>query len=83
MINKPIIYKFFIDLTNHRKKINRAIRLSPKFLNTEITNETFQQSEKNLFRHILKNSASMHENSSSQFFRSNTGIQSGPNSFDN
>ena len=25
MINNPIIYKFFKDFTNHRKKNNRAV----------------------------------------------------------
>ena len=34
------------------------------------------------FRHILKSSASMCESSGSQFFRNNTGIQSGPDAFD-
>ena len=33
------------------------------------------------FRHILKSSASMYENSDSQFFRNTTGIQSGPDAF--
>ena len=36
MINNPIIYKFFKDFTNHRKKINRAVvfscRLFPNIL---------------------------------------------------
>ena len=34
------------------------------------------------FRHILKSSASMYESSGSQFFRTTTGIQSGPDAFD-
>ena len=33
-------------------------------------------------RHILKSSASMYESSGSQFFRTTTGIQSGPDVFD-
>ena len=46
-------------------------------------NETFQQSGKqDSFRHILKSSASMYESSGSQFFRTTTGIQSGPDAFD-
>ena len=28
MINNPIIYKFFKDFTNHRKKTNRAVDFS-------------------------------------------------------
>ena len=46
-----------------------------------MTDETFQQSGKqDYLRHILKSSASMHESSGSQFFRTTTGIQSGPGS---
>ena len=41
VINNPIIYKFFKDFTNHRKKTNRAVvfscRLSPTFVNTGTT----------------------------------------------
>ena len=56
-----------------------AVVLFPTFLNTETTDETFQQSGKqDSFRHILKSSASMYESSGSQFFRTTTGIQSGP-----
>ena len=57
--------------------------LSLTFLNTGTTNETFQQSGKqDSFRHLLKSSASMYESSGSQFFRTTTGIQSGPDAFD-
>ena len=87
MINNPIIYKFFKDFTNHRKKTNRAVVLavdiSPTFLNTGTTEETFQQSRKqDSFRHLLESLASMYESSGSQFFRTTTGIQSGPDAFD-
>ena len=34
------------------------------------------------FRHILKSSASMHEDSGSQLFKTTTGIQSGRDTFD-
>ena len=52
-------------------------------LNTGTTDETFQQSGKqDSFRHIFKSSASMYESSGSQFFRTTTGIQSGPDAFD-
>ena len=47
------------------------------------TDGTFQQSGKqDSFKHILKSLASMYESSGSQFFRSTTGIQSGPDAFD-
>ena len=87
MINNSIIYNFFKDFTNHRKKTNRvvvlAVDLSPTFLNTGTTDETFQQSGKqDSFRHLLKNLASMYESSGSQFFRTTTGIQSGPDALD-
>ena len=36
----------------------------------------------NSFRHILKSSASMYESSGSQLFRTTTGIQLGPDAFD-
>ena len=40
--------------------------------------ETVQQS----FRQLLKSLASIYESSGSQFFRTTTGIQSGPDAFD-
>ena len=47
------------------------------------TNETFQQPGKqDFFRHILKSSTSISESSDSQFFRTTTDIQLGPNVFD-
>ena len=53
------------------------------FLNPGTTDETFQQSGKqDSFRHMLKSSASMYQSSSSQFFRTTTGLQSGPDAFD-
>ena len=83
MINNPIIYKFFTDLTNHRKKSNRMVDLSTSFLNTGNTVQTFHQSgKKDSFRHILKSSGSMYESSVSQFFRTTTGMQSGPDAFE-
>ena len=41
-----------------------------------------QPGKQDSFRHILKSSASMYESSGSQVFRTTTGIQSGPDSFD-
>ena len=49
VINNPIIYKFFKDFTNHRKKTNRAVvfvDLYPTFLDTRTSDETFQLSVK-------------------------------------
>ena len=80
MIKSPFIYKFFKGLTGPQFL---AVDLSPIFLNTGTTNETFQQSGKqDSFRHILKSSASVYESSGSQFFGTTTGIQSGPDVFD-
>ena len=48
--------------------------------NTGITDETFQQSEKqDYFRHTPAN---MYKSSGSQFFRTTTEIQSGPDALD-
>ena len=50
MINNPILYKFFKDFTNHRKKTDRAVVFSsrpfPKILKYRATDETFQESRK-------------------------------------
>ena len=87
VINNPMIYKFFKDFTNHRKNSNRAAVFSsshfPSILRHKDHHETFQQSGKqDSLRHILKSSASTYESSGSQFFRTTTGIQSGPDAFD-
>ena len=90
MINSPIFYKFFKVFADYRKKTNRVtgwyfldVNLFPTLLNAGTTDVTFQQSGKqDSFRHILKSSASMYESSGSQFFRTTTGIQSGPDAFD-
>ena len=87
MINNPIIYKFFKDFTNHRKKTNRVVVFSCRsfsnILNTGTTNETFQHSGiQDSFRKILKSSANIYESSGLQFFRTSTRVKSGPNAFD-
>ena len=52
-------------------------------LNTGTTAETFTQSRKqDSYRHIWKNSASIHESSSSQFFKTTTRIQPESDTFD-
>ena len=59
-----------------------AVNIYPTFFNTGTTNKTFQQSIKqDPLRHLMKSSTSMHESSRSQFFRSSSGIQSGPDAF--
>ena len=51
-------------------------------LNTGTTNETSEQSGKQgSFRHMLKSSARMYENSGSQFLRTTTSMQSRLNVF--
>ena len=73
-------------LTTERRLTGRqflAEDFYPTFLNTGITDETSQQSVKqDSFRHILKSSANMYESSGSQFFRTTTGMQWGPDVFD-
>ena len=59
-----------------------AVDLSLTFLNIGTTNETFQQPGKqNSFRLMLKSPAKIYESSGAQFFRTTTGIQSGPDAF--
>ena len=94
MINKPIIYKFFKDFTNPRRKTNGTVvfiqDFSPTFLNTGTTCETFQQSAKqDSFRSKLKSSATMYVQadtssvcSGSYFLRTTTEIQSGSDAFE-
>ena len=70
VIKKLIIWKFFKDCTNHRKKAKRVVAFShnlyPTLLNKMTTDEAFQQSEKqDWFRHLLKHSASMCQSSCS------------------
>ena len=87
MISNPVIYKFFKDFNNHRKNTNMAAVFSSihfsNILNKGTTDETFQKSGKqDSFRHFLKSSASVYENSGSQFFKTTSGKQSGPDVFD-
>ena len=71
-----MIYKFLKDFTNHRQKINGVTVFScrPYLQGLSMRQDSF--------RHILKSSASMYESSGSQFFRTTTNIQSGPDAFD-
>ena len=59
------------------------VDLSPAFLKTRTTDETFEQSGKqDSFRHLLTSPASMYKSRGSQFSRTTTGIQSGQDTFD-
>ena len=85
VINKPIICKFSKDFTNHRKKTNKEVAFSRKPLTGILKPGLQMRPCKNLEEKIpflLKSSASMHENSGSQFFRTTTEIQSGPEAFE-
>ena len=68
-------------LTNHRWVTGRyflAVNLFPTFLNTGIIDETLPKSWKHdSCKQLLKSSA-MWESSGSTFFKTTTGIQSGP-----
>ena len=70
MVNNPIIYLSFSKtlLTTEKKLTEQQFLayLSPIFLNTGTTNETFDQSGKqNSLRHILESSATMYKSSHS------------------
>ena len=73
VISHHFIYKFFKDSTNRIRLTGwqfLAEDLSPTFLNTGTTNETFQQCGKqNFLRHMLNSSASSYETSGSQFLK--------------
>ena len=76
-----VINKNIIKITIHSRKSNRAVDY-PKFLNTGATDKTFQQSGKqDSFGHISESLSSILKSSDSQFFRTTTGIHSGPDVF--
>ena len=74
MTKNPIIYKFFKDFTNHRKRTDSGVVFSsipfPNILENKTLSDTF------------KRSVGMYESSGSQFFRTTNRIQSGPDAFD-
>ena len=79
MINNPIIYKFFKDVTNRRKNTKRvevlAVDLSQYSEIHGTINETFKQSgNQDSFRLILKSSAGMYKSPGPQFFRTTIGV---------
>ena len=68
------------SLTEHQ---SLDVHLFGTFLNAGTTNDTFQQPGKqDSFRHLWKSSAIIYESSGSQFSKTTTGIQSGPDAFD-
>ena len=85
VINKPIIYKFFQNFTNHRQKTNRTLLLSHrtypsilKYKDLPVSLDTGKLENKI----VLISSASLYEISGSHLFRTTTEIQSGPDTFD-
>ena len=85
MINKPIIYNFYIHFTNHRKKFNNTVFFRHRFLPnilkfTGNMDETLQKYGKHdSFRQILKTSA---KGRKTQVLSTTTGIQSGSDYFE-
>ena len=74
VINKPVIYKFFKDFANHRKKNNRVVIFSHrlfynilKYMDHQGALQTIYKTR--LLQIILKTAASIYESSCSQFFR--------------
>ena len=86
VLNNPSIYKFFKDFTNHRKRAKMTVVFSSRpFLNIlKYRNHwwDFPTIWKTRLSDTLKSSVKMYESSGSQFFRTTTGIQSGPEAFD-
>ena len=82
--------EFFKDFTNHWIKTNRVVvlaeDLSLTFLSTGRWDLPQMRPSNNLedsSGHILRRSASIHESWGSNFFRTTTGIQSGPDALMN
>ena len=74
VIHKLILYQFLKDFPNKARSLT--------FLNTGHI-VTFQQSGKqDSFKHIWKRSVNLYESSGSDFFRTTTRIQSGPDALD-
>ena len=87
MINNLIIHKSFKDFTNHRKNTNRAVFFSCRLFPNILVYRDHQWNlstiwKKESLRHLLKSSVTMYESSDSQFFRTTTGMQSQPYTFD-
>ena len=78
---QTIIRRLFIN--NCLSVSDHFVELALKGSNTGTLDETFLQSGKqNSFRQILKSSADVYESSGSQFLKTTTRIQSGPDTFD-
>ena len=83
VINNPIIYKFFKDVTNHRKETNRAVVFNCRPFPNILKYRDHRWDLPTIWKaRLLQALASMYESSGSQFLRTPTGIQSGPDVFD-
>ena len=72
-----VIKMSIIKIAIQSRKSNRVV-VSPTFLNSGATDQTFQESGKqDSFRHIWESLASILKSSDSQLFRPTTGIQPG------
>ena len=87
MINNSIIYKFFKDGTNNRKRTNRVIVFRSRPFPNILKDWDHQWNlpriwKTRLFQALIEEFSCMKESSGSKFFRITTGIQSGPSAFD-
>ena len=87
VINNAIIYIFFKDFSNYRKKTNRTVVFSWRSFPSILKNRdnwwnllTISKTRK--LQTPLTSSTSIYESSGSQFFTATTRIQSGPDTFD-
>ena len=67
MINNPIIYKFFKDFSNHRKKTNRAVVFSSRPLDQDIV---WESNDVKLLAVTMDNSLRFDEHVSNICFKS-------------
>ena len=67
MINNPIIYKFFKDFSNHRKKTNRVVVFSSRPLDQDIV---WESNDVKLLAVTMDNSLRFDEHVSNICFKS-------------
>ena len=77
---RPVKTAILSDTTIRRSAVDQEDLKS--YWKSEKRSDFSRWSTIKTFRHILKSSASIYESSGSQFFRTTTGIQSGPDAFD-
>ena len=83
--NNPNTDKFFKDFPNHRKKANNRAVVLTVDLSPTLRDHWWNLTKiwkTRLLQTLLKSSVNMQETPGSQFFRIMTGIQSGPDAFD-